>query len=129
YVRRRGLEHHLVLVVMLQAIGILAVAAVLWPARRLHIRRVPGLRTDRAQESRRMKGTCADLHVVGLQQHAAAAVPERVQLENQLLESKHQGFFDSTGWRLAMNTAAPRSRSEAMSTGQSPKRTYGVAPR
>ena len=44
---RRGLEHHLKLVVMLQAVGIFAVAAILGPTRWLHIGRTPGLGAQR----------------------------------------------------------------------------------
>src|SRR5690606_27467682 len=42
----RGLEHHLVLVIVLQAIGVFAVAAVLGAARGLHVGRAPGLGAD-----------------------------------------------------------------------------------
>ena len=42
-VARRGLEHHLVLVVVLQAVGVVAVAAVLGAARRLDVGGVPVL--------------------------------------------------------------------------------------
>ena len=45
----RRLQDHLELVVVLQAVGVLAVAAVLRPARGLHIGRVPRLRPERAQ--------------------------------------------------------------------------------
>ena len=60
---------------MLQPVRVLAVAAVLRPARRLHVSRVPRLRPERAQRRRRMEGAGADLHVVGLQDDAAPSPP------------------------------------------------------
>ena len=48
-VGRRRLQDRLELVVVLQAHGVLAVAAVAGPARRLHVGGVPGLRPQRAQ--------------------------------------------------------------------------------
>src|SRR5882724_3393551 len=97
-VRRRRLEHHLVLVIVLQPVRILAVAAVLGAARGLHVGGVPRLRTYRAQESRGMERARAHLHVVGLQQHAALAIPELVEPQDQLLEAQHEanGFYRLT---------------------------------
>ena len=71
---------------MLQPIGIFAVAAILRPARWLHIGRVPGFRAERAQRRRRMKGARADLHVIGLQDHAAVIRPITLQRQDQALE-------------------------------------------
>ncbi len=85
-VRRRRLEDHLKLVVVLQPVGVLAVAAVLRPARRLHIGGLPRLRPERAQGRRRVKGARAHLHVVGLQDHAALVGPEALQGEDEALE-------------------------------------------
>src|SRR6185436_19697696 len=62
----RGLENHLVLVVVLQPVRVVAVAPVLRPARRLHVGRVPRLGADRAQEGRGVEGAGADFHVVRL---------------------------------------------------------------
>jgi hypothetical protein len=36
----------------------------------------------------------ADFHVVGLQQRASLAVPEGVQLHDELLESQHAANFN-----------------------------------
>ena len=74
-VRRRRLQDHLELVIVLQPVGIFAVAAILRPPRRLHIGGVPGFRPERAQRGRRMKGARAHFHVVGLQDHAALIRP------------------------------------------------------
>ena len=85
-VLRRRLHDHLELIVVLQAVGVFAVAAVLGPARRLHIGRVPRLRPERAQGGRGMEGAGAHLHVVGLQDHAALLGPEPLQSEDKALE-------------------------------------------
>ena len=85
-VRRRRLQDHLELVVMLQPVGIFAVAAILGPPRGLHIGRVPGFRAERAQRRRRMKGARADFHVIGLQDHAAVIRPITLQRQDQALE-------------------------------------------
>ena len=53
-IARRGFEHHLVLVVVLQAIRVLAVAAVLRTAARLHIGGLPGLGAEGTQKGCRV---------------------------------------------------------------------------
>ena len=88
-VERRGLHHHLELVVALQPEGVVAIAAVGGPAGRLYISRAPRLRPDRAQEGRGVEGACADLHVVGLQHDAAVVRPVFLEGEDQRLEGMH----------------------------------------
>ena len=85
-VRRRRLQDHLELVIVLQPVRVLAVAAVLRPARGLHVGRVPRLRPERAQRRRRMERAGADFHVVGLQDDAALLRPEVLQRQDQALE-------------------------------------------
>jgi len=86
-----GLHHHLVLVVALQAVGVLAVAAVGGAAAGLHVGGVPRLRTQRAQEGGRVEGAGADLQVQRLDQHAAVLRPVGVQALDQLLEGDRRG--------------------------------------
>ena len=85
-VGRRRLQDHLELIVVLQPVRVLAVAAVLRPARGLHIGGIPGLRAERAQRGRRMKRAGAHLHVVGLQDDAAIVRPVALQRQDQALE-------------------------------------------
>src|SRR3546814_76483 len=66
-VGRGRLEYDLVLVIMLQAVGVLAVATVFGAARWLNVGGTPWLGADRAQEGGCMRGAGADFHVVGLQ--------------------------------------------------------------
>ena len=74
-VERRGFDHHLELVVVLQAERVLAVAPVGRPARGLHVGGAPGLGPERAQERRGVEGAGAHLHVVGLQDARSPAPP------------------------------------------------------
>ncbi len=85
-VRRRRLQDHLELIVVLQAVRILAIAAILRAARRLHISRIPALRAERAKRRRRMERTRADFHVVGLQDDAAMVGPIALQRQDQALK-------------------------------------------
>src|SRR6202012_3946144 len=82
----------LVLVVVLQAVRVLAVAAVLGAAAGLHVGGLPRLGAERAQEGGGVAGARADFHVVGLQQGAALLVPVVLQAKNDLLEGQHGGF-------------------------------------
>ena len=85
---RRRLEDHLELVVVLQAIGVLAVTAVGRPARGLDIGRAPWLGAERAQRRGGMEGAGADLDVVGLQEDAALLGPEALQDQDQFLKAR-----------------------------------------
>src|SRR5206468_1802395 len=57
------LEDHLPLVELLEAKGVLAVAPVAGPDRRLDVERVPRLGPERAEEGRRVERSRADLRV------------------------------------------------------------------
>ena len=98
-VERARLEDHLELVELLQAVRVLAVAAVRGPARRLDERDVPRLGTERAQERRRVERAGADLRVVRLHDQAAALGPEPLQREDDVLEG-HLLFLPSFGGRV-----------------------------
>ena len=154
-VRRRRLQHDLVLVVVLQPVGILAVAAVLRAARRLHVRGAPRLRAERAQERRRVRRAGADLHVVGLQQRAALARPSspggsrmicwKVSIEGSERDRRSGHFTGmrersterpiAAAMRFIDRPSPPPSRGDAeAATAQSRPaahrrtRTYGVTP-
>ena len=77
-----------------------------------------------------MEGAGADFHVVGLQQRAALAVPERVQLQDELLEGQHggRGFYRLQPAPRDERARREQREREQRATGQSPQRTYGVAP-
>ena len=88
-VQRRRLQHHLVLVVVLQAVRVLAIAAVLRAARGLHVGGIPRLRADRTQEGGGVEGAGTDFDVVGLQERAALLVPKLLQTQDDFLEGRH----------------------------------------
>ena len=74
---RIRLHHHLVLVVALQAVRVLAVAAVGRAPARLHVGGVPRLGAERAQEGRRMEGAGADLQCRAAAPARSPAPPSR----------------------------------------------------
>ena len=102
---------------MLQPVGVLAIAPVLGPARRLHIGGLPRLGAERAQRRRRVERAGADLHVVGLQDDAALLRPETLQRQDQTLERAfrlegvgHFGTFCGEAfWRTFAKARHPRS--------------------
>src|SRR5579872_7234197 len=83
---RRWLQDDLELIIMLQPVRILAIAAVLGPARGLYIGGAPRLRAQRAQSRGRVKRAGADLHVVRLQNDAALPRPIALQGQDQALK-------------------------------------------
>ena len=70
-----GLQDHLELVVMLHAVGVLAVAAVGRPAGRLNIGGAPRFGPEDPQKSGGMEGAGADLGIIGLVDDAALRSP------------------------------------------------------
>ena len=85
-VGRRRLDDDLELVIVLEPVGVLAVAAVLRPARRLDIGGLPRTRPERAERRRRMKRAGAHLDVIGLQDGAAVVRPIALKRQDQALE-------------------------------------------
>ncbi len=82
----RRLQDDLELVVVLQPVGVLAVAAVLGAARGLDVGAAPGLGPERAQGGRGVERAGTHLHVVGLQDHAALVRPELLERQDETLE-------------------------------------------
>ena len=87
-VDRRGLDEHLELIVVLHAVGILAVAAVGGTAAGLRIAGAPLGGTERAQRGRGMEGTGTDLGVVGLHNNATLLAPVLLEAQDDVLEGK-----------------------------------------
>ena len=82
----RRLQDDLELVVLEQAVRVLAEAAVRRPARRLHVGHAPVLGPEHAQKGLGVHGPGAHLDVEGLLEEAASGGPEFRQLEDQLLK-------------------------------------------
>ena len=87
-VDRRGLDEHLELIVVLHAVGVLAVAAVGRTAAGLRIAGAPLGGTERAQRGRGMEGTGTDLGVIGLHDDAAPLAPVLLEAQDDVLEGK-----------------------------------------
>jgi hypothetical protein len=77
---------------MLQAVRVLAIAAVSGTTARLHVGGIPVFWTDRTQESSSMESAGAYFHIVGLKYHTTLLRPVLLQGEDQVLEGTH-------GWR------------------------------
>ena len=80
------LEDHLELVMLLEAVGVLAVAPVVRADGRLDVRHVPRLGTEDAQKGGGVHRPGADLGVIGLPDDSAAVRPELLEGEDDLLE-------------------------------------------
>ena len=84
-----GFEGDLELVIVLQAVGVVAVAAVFGAAAGLDVGGKPRLGAERAQAGGRVGSTGADFHVERLDDGAAFVCPECLQFEDDLLEGEH----------------------------------------
>jgi len=80
------LQDHLVLVVLLPAVGVLAVAPVRRPHRRLEVGDVPGLGTQHPQGRGRVQRAGADLAVVRMPDHTTVIGPELAEAHDNSLE-------------------------------------------
>ncbi|KPW22529.1 Uncharacterized protein ALO83_04865 [Pseudomonas cannabina pv. alisalensis] len=89
---RVRLENHLKLVVMLQAVRILAVTAVSRATAWLYVSGIPGFRAYGAQKRGSVERAGAYFHIVGLKYHATLFCPVLLEGEDQVLEGTH-------GWR------------------------------
>src|SRR5262249_43495733 len=86
HIFRRWLEDYLKLHMLVEAIGIVTVAAISRTARRLDISDFVRLRPQYAQKSLRGHRSSAHLHVIRLLQHTAALRPELLEAQNEFLE-------------------------------------------
>src|SRR5580704_9785502 len=87
----RGLEDDLQLRVLVEAIGIVAIAAVGWPSAGLDVGDAVRLGSKNAQKSLGAHGAGADFDVIRLLNDAAAFGPILFEVEDDLLESGHSG--------------------------------------
>src|ERR1700675_2874485 len=78
---------------LVQAIGVFAVAPVGGPTARLRIRHAVRCRSEHAQERFWVHRPCPDFHIVRLLQDAALPHPELRQLQNQILKCDPNPFL------------------------------------
>ena len=83
----RGFQDHLVLVIVLEAVGVLAVAAVGGPPGGLHVGHVPGFRPQDPEEGGGVEGARPHLDIVRLLDDTAPRRPEALQGHQQFLKS------------------------------------------
>ena len=114
----RGFDDHLKLVVMLQPVGVFAIAPIGRPARGLDIGGGPGARAQTAQGGCRVKGARAHLHVIGLQDGAAARRPIALQAQDDLLKTaRRQGGGVHRRTSLKMRPLHRQKRPEGQCRG------------
>ena len=94
---RRRFEGDLELVIVLQTVGVVTVAAVFRAAAGLYIGGKPRLGAECAQAGGGMAGTGAHFHIKGLDYGAAFIGPEGLQFENNLLKGEHRAAFRKYG--------------------------------
>ena len=85
-VGRARLQDDLKLVIVLEAVGVLAIAAILGAARGLHIGCFPRSRPQSPQRGGGVKRAGTNLHVVGLENDTAALGPELLKCQQKALE-------------------------------------------
>jgi hypothetical protein len=84
-----GLHYYLELVIVLEPIGVLAVAAVGWTTGGLYIGNVPGFGSKDAKEGGRIEGAGPFLAVIGLLNNAPLFCPIPLQREYQILKCQN----------------------------------------
>src|SRR3546814_4134573 len=87
----------LILVIMLEPVGILAVAAVGRAAARLNEGGIPRIGAERTQRRRGVKGARSHLRVIRLEDQTAPIAPVIVERQNHALEAQRLGH---SGGRL-----------------------------
>ena len=114
-----GLQDDLILVVVLQPVGVLAIAAIAGAARRLDVGGLPRLLAQGPQHGGGVQGAGADLDVIGLQNGAALLAPIVVQGQDQILKrerfsSGHGRHFGPISGGADHRAATLRQQGEAV---------------
>ena len=99
HVGGRRLQDYLKLLVLVQPVGIFAVAAVGGAAAGLHVSHAIGFGAENAEECFGRHGAGADLEIVGFLDDAAAVGPVLFEAEDGLLEGRGWGWGLGTEWR------------------------------
>ena len=86
-IRRRRLQYHLKLMMLVKPVRIITVSPVCRSARRLDISDFPWFAAKHAEKSMRMKSSCADFFIERLCEHAAEVTPEFLQIKDNILQS------------------------------------------
>src|SRR5687768_3428219 len=103
-------------------IRILPEAAIIRATRRLHVRHVPRLRAQNAQQRLRMRGAGANLEIQRLLDDASLRGPEGAHFEDEILEGHDRVMSFST-----LIDRGSRSRWVAMMLRWSPSSSRSIA--
>src|SRR5271166_2622658 len=130
HILRRRLQDHLILHMLEQAVGVLAVTAVGRTPRRLYIADVVGLGTKHAQEGLRRHGSRTDLDIIGLLKDATVFRPESLQAKDQFLEGQRvlEGRQDFFLMRSIGGAEAPSNSYNDLDAGQRPALPFTASP-
>ena len=111
---RARLQDYLILVIMLEPVGIFAVAPVCRPPARLDEGGVPRFGAQRAQGGGGMEGARPHPHIVRLEDQAALRTPEIVQREDHVLKRAGRLARHGAGQcRRGARRSMPRAREHA----------------
>jgi hypothetical protein len=86
---RGRFDDDLILIIVLEAIGILPVSAIGGTTGGLHIGDLPGFRSQDPEKGGRVKSSCAHFDIIGLLNHTALIRPEPLQGKDQFLKIHH----------------------------------------
>jgi hypothetical protein len=90
YVVRGWLDHHLKLMMLVNAVGILAVSPVRRTSRWLHVGCFPAAVSQSTQECIGAECACPNLQVIGLQNSASVGTPVAAKQKNYFLKAFHE---------------------------------------
>ena len=93
----QGIEYDLKWIVVLQTVGVFAVAAVSRSAGRLHVGSFPRFRSQGAEQGGGVESSGADFHIVRLLDDTTLFSPEPVQFHDDVL--KIHGLLLINGWQ------------------------------
>jgi len=86
YVVRRRFQYHLKLVIVLESVGVFAVAAVCGAAARFNIAHVPRLGAETAQKGGGVESTRSDLYIVRLIDYTSFVSPVSLKIQYNVLK-------------------------------------------
>ncbi len=88
-----GLDDHLKLVVVSEAVWVFAIASVFGPSAGLWIGDGGRFGAECTEEGGRVKGSGAHFHIIGLDEQASRASPKLLQREDHILKSHLSSLF------------------------------------
>lgn len=107
---RSGLQHHLILIVVLHTVWIFTVAPISGTTAGLGISGAPGFRSQRPEKGRWMECAGSHLHIVGLMNDTAPIGPKAVQGKNQILIIHGRSSLDGRNKRLFIRLRKARGK-------------------